>query len=451
MAISEDRLKVAEITKATTSNFNETIDKPLEEFENSFNSVSQSIEGTINDSLTGYEKKTSKLLEDVTPKNLSFNTKSLGVFENLLCGKLPSLNLRLPSFKTDIFPDLNFGFNMKICGKSKQVNPMDAALSVVDAIKNPSNVVSELKGDVFDKLVSDNLKDTLRGLGISGLPDCIMDTSRWDAAANNDIFGSSLNDKMDINNLVNKFDGCAGDVARQTINSSSISRVTNTSILSKLSGTSKYVASNGMSAMIAKNSYSAASGTSRMLGSDNNQYIDNQVYMVSNNYATNDDIDFKAILQNDEFDHSGKSPSLPFSVRTASLDESNEDITKIIGLKDRVTADEVIALRTDSTNMFNSIGQVDLNYDDPKEKLKEIVMTANVIDPYWNRDQQGNLSLYKTSNNINMKKLADQYITSNENKIEINNALTGTVTTDLNAAHHISIINSFDNSQSFKV
>lgn len=450
MAISEDRLKVAEITKATTSNFNETIDKPFEEFENTFNSVSQSVEGTINDSLTGFEKKVSGILEDVTPKNLSFNTKSLGVFENLLCGKLPSLNLRLPSFKTDIFPDLNFGFNMTICGKSKQVNPMDAALSVVDAIKNPSNVVSELKSDVFDKLVSDNLKDSLRGLGISGLPDCIMDTSRWDAAANNDIFGFSLSDKMDINNLVNKFDGCAGNVARQSINSSSISRVTNTSILSKLSGTSKYVASNGMSAMIAKNSYSAASGTSHMLGSDNNQYIDNQVYMVSNNYTTDDDIDFKAILQNDEFDHSGVRPSVPFSFRTASLEE-NENVTKIIGLKDGVTADEVIALRTDSTNMFNSIGQIELNYDDPKEKLKEIIMTANVIDPYWNRDQQGNLSLYKTGNNNNMKKLADQYITSNENKIEISNALTGTVTTDLNAAHHISIINSFDNSQSFKV
>lgn len=69
-------------------------------------------------------------------------------------------------------------------------------------------------------------------------------------------------------------------------------------------------------------------------------------------------------------------------------------------------------------------------------------MTANLVDPNWNKDSEGNISLYKTRNNSTLANLSNSYLQSNIGS-KYKDPLTGVYTTNLDAIQQISVVNSF--------
>lgn len=416
MAISEDRLKIAEVTKSTVSNFQSRVDKPfesLESLQNAANAINSNIEGTINGFMSGFESKATSFLDKFIPKNLSLNTNQLGFFENILCGKLPSLDLRLPKFKMDMFKDINFSFDVTICGKSKQVNPIDAALSIVDKLRNSGNLFAGRAG--LNQLIESALRNKLSDLGIMGLPDCILDSSRWGSRSYGDPLGGSLYNKMLVNDMLG-VNGCAGDILRSLGLNEGINKVVMSNIFSKLSGADATMAYNALLKLMGSDPLGASYGMSSVLGSANNPYVWNQMGMAYNGYSNQNDVDFLKIL--------------------------NFDQSSLLGVNPNISNNELVNLRTDSSNMFSNLSNSNINYNDPASGLKQVIMTANLVDPNWNKDNEGNISLYKTRNNSTLANLSNSYLQSNIGS-KYKDPLTGVYTTNLDAIQQISVVNSF--------
>ena len=97
----------------------------------------------------------------------------------------------------------DFDLNMKICGESKRINPVDAALSVVDKFKNPESFVNNLKKELIDELIDDNVSKFLSTFDANDLIDCLTNDTLSGVIDYNGSLGNSLSDKMALQNLLN--------------------------------------------------------------------------------------------------------------------------------------------------------------------------------------------------------------------------------------------------------
>lgn len=464
MAISEDRLKISQITKATVSDFSNYKDPPFEStnfgdglvsnysksgsifdgLKEKFSGVNDGysrVSGTINSYMTGFESKGNNLVSSVnnfSTKNLSFNTRSLGFFENLLCGNFPGLGLRLPNFLAMI-KDINLGFNMTICNQSKYMNPIDFALSARDAIRNPRSVLDGFGVANYDTLLKNHLQRELGPLGVAGTPDCLMDNSRWYSRGLTGPFGMGLDDRMWLLNLL-AGNNCASMMYRNNSYSNGLSGMSSYNILNMLSEHNNPYSQEAMNSLYVRNGYSTSLAASRMIGDGNNRFVYNQTGMLARTYTTGSDEDFRTVLGYDTYYGSGANQNL-----IAKYSSSN-----IIGKRDDITPANLIAMRSDTSNMFKSMATTDTRSSNPAQSFKNMVLVANVSDPNWNRDQEGNISMYKTRNNPAIRELSNNYITSSVPQApapgtpdEDNEFLTGRVKTRLGLAHQMAIVNAF--------
>ena len=146
MAIGDDRVGVEGLTESHTVDFTSATDT----IKNTSKSVSDYVNGGVN-VLNGVTNKTKDILSKPTVKEMNVDTSKLGMFESILCGKIPSLNIRWPSFDFEF--DLGFdGFDIEICGKTKNINPVDTALTIVNGLTNPKKFVGELKNNTVNQL-----------------------------------------------------------------------------------------------------------------------------------------------------------------------------------------------------------------------------------------------------------------------------------------------------------
>lgn len=486
MAISEDRLKISQITKATVSDFSSYKDPPFESvsfgdglvsnytksgsifdgLKEKFSGVTDGysrISGTINNYMTGFENKGNNLVSSInkfSAKNLSFNTRSLGFFENLLCGNFPGLGLRLPNF-LGMIKDINLGFNMTVCNKSKYMNPIDFALSAKDAIRNPRSILEGFGIGNYDSLLKNHLQKELGPLGIMNTPDCLMNNSRWYSRGMTGPFGMGLDDRMWLLNLL-AGNNCAGMMYRNNSFSPGISGMSSYNILNMLSEYDNPYSYEAMNNLYVRNGYSTSLAASRMIGNGDNRFIYNQTGMVARTYTTGSDEDFRTVLGYDTYYGNNANQEL-----INKYSSSN-----VVGKRNDISPTHLIAMRTDTSNMFKSMATTDTKGNNPVENFKNMVLVANVADPNWNRDQEGNISMYKTRNNPAIKELSTKYITTRMPQVpstfisqssgpstststgskspigggtvqENNEFLTGNVTTRLDLAHQMAIVNSF--------
>lgn len=428
MAISEDRLSISEITQGEVSDFQKTVDSSISSITGAINGISSDLESTINSTLAGFEEKTSSLLDPIKKIDLPFTSQSSGILDNLLCLKIPDVDFRLPSFKLDIFKDLNYDFNIKICGESKKINPVDAALSVVDKIKNPSSFVNDLKSEAIDKLLNNSLVEKLGYFGVSNLTDCVFGDTLSGFKYRNDIFGNSLADKSKLDELLN-IDGCAGDFIRDQANYHGVHRITTESILSKIAYTRNTETSDTiMAGMRSSDPGITASATSNMLSnSDNIEAVYTKTDMVSKTYYS-------------EFQDATKQAKVDNIINGTNVDTivmSKARLLTPLETKDDSTlsTQEKININGDSTNLFKSIAKQEVYTNDKLDTFNNIILTAELMDKSWNKDVEGNVNVYKIKNNKNMATLSQEYVNSKD--VDIDNGLTGTVTTNINIAERI--------------
>lgn len=432
MAISEDRLSISEITKGEVSDFQKTVDSSINSITGTINGISSEVEGTINSAIAGFEKKTSDLLDPIKKIDIPFSSQSSGILDNLLCLKIPDIDFRLPSFKLDIFKDWNIDFNMKICGESKKINPVDAALSVVDKVKNPSSFLNETKKDLINRLLGDNLSNKLGVFGVSNLTDCVLGDSLSGVKDYNDIFGGSLSYKMDLNDLLG-LDGCAGDFIRDQSRNNGLSNITTESILAKMAFTRNTETSDQvMSGMRNSDPESTSRATSRMMSSSEEiPAIYTKTDMIPKSYYTGLSDEY---MQKKVDEILNNTPTMVATEGRAVL-LSPLDVDTKEEERENITIQEKINLQTDSSNMFKSIANEDIYKKDKIETFNNIILTADLIDKNWNKDEYGNVNMYKIKNNKNMVTLTEEYI---KNKpVEIDDNLTGDFTTNINAAEMI--------------
>lgn len=429
MAISEDRLKTAEITKKTVSNFQSKVDTSFESIESKFNGVADSVEGKINDSITGFQSKITNTVNgftDAIPKNLSFNTKSLGFFENILCGNFPSMNLRLPNFKMDGFKKLDFNFDITVCGKSKSMNPIDAALSVVKGIKNPKKLFNDLIGDKIDNMVNNAVGGLMKSLNISPVPNCLLRNSRMGTQGYGDTLGGGLYGKNNLFNLGN-IGGCAGEFLRDNYGSNELERLVMGQFLDSISSGGKIMGSEGLYKLLQMDPERASWGVGSMFRNENNPNVYTQFDMFNTNYSSNNMDDFNMLLNS-----------------TKGVDD------RTLGLKDGIGAKELIGLQTDSQVILDNMKQNKTEWTDPDQKMQEIFTSLNILDPNWKADEEGNLSMHKFKGNETMTDLSKDFITNDTSYKNPTTLLTGKYVTDLDLAEQIVVINHFNPMEEFK-
>lgn len=411
MAISEDRLSISEITKGEISDFQKTVDSTINSINGTINGISNSVENTIDSVMAGFESKVSEvqdaILAPIKKIELPFSSETSGLLDNLLCLKIPDIDFRLPKFKLDIFKDWDFDFNMKVCGESKKINPVDAALSVVEKFKNPQSFVNDLKKDVIDKLVNDNVNKILGNFGANNLVDSLLGDSLSGIVDSNGILGNSLSDKSLLKKLLD-MKGWGGEFIRNQANAYGLNNITMKTVIEKITATKDSIVSNQIMSEIRNiDPISTSRAISTMMASSEN---------ISEIYTKMDAIQSSYYFGMSNID------------KNNMLDNILNNTSHVV--QDSVSIMEKVNLQTNSTNMFKSIANEVIYAKDKVETFNNAILTADLIDNNWNKDDNGNLNLYKLKDNKNIVTLAEEYI---KNKyVETTDALTGVLTTSIN-------------------
>ena len=145
----------------------------------------------------------------------STGMENLGIFENILCGNIPGLNIRMPEFKLNMLRDLNYDLDAIICGKSKQNNPFDAVIQLVDNISKFKNMFSNSDSmNIFNSLLNSNIGSLLKGLGINSsvATACLFSDAKGSSYFYSSPYGSNIKSKLGLANLLGS--GCGGTLAR---------------------------------------------------------------------------------------------------------------------------------------------------------------------------------------------------------------------------------------------
>ena len=199
MAISLERVNLSEITGVAGSS---TVDmSKAQEAANGITSSLQQIANDITTNIDGIKQTTQSLLNKAIPKAISSPDENAGIFGNILCGKIPSLNISLPYLNLDFLRDLDFDFDVTICGESKKVNPLDAALSITKVIDENKLFIDSYRENYLKEIITDRTRQILGNLGLpndSGAISCILGDSTSNIYNTNDLYGNALYDKLNI-------------------------------------------------------------------------------------------------------------------------------------------------------------------------------------------------------------------------------------------------------------
>lgn len=405
MAIGDDRVGVSSLTESYTIDFTSANDT----IRNATKSVSDLVNDGVN-ILNGVSDKAKDVLVKPIVKEMNVDTSSLGMFGSILCGKIPSLNIRWPSFDFEF--DLGFdGFDIEICGKTKNINPIDTALTIVDSLKNPKKFIGELKSDALNKLLDSEIGRQIGGFGLNRLPDCLLDRSKWDLI-NGDFAGPgySLESRIDLFDRLNLND-CFSAIASQLGAPRLIKESALTNILDSLTGNDEKMASNFfVSSYKSDRSSTLSSIRGSFLKNSTGNYIP-KLDFIANTIGDGDISNVPNIISS-----SASSPTYSYGSTIKPTDVSY--------------------LRLDAAMAMNTLK----NMKDEEVKLvdpNKTIIAINTLDPKWNRDSDGNLTSYKLSNNKVMGAASEKMVLSKKPNV----ALNGVANSNLNLMDELYIIN----------
>lgn len=431
MAIADDRVGISQIaadagssSSSGSSNFNNISDSAqagLDKVQGAFDK--------LQNGLSGVESKAKDILSNIPSiPNLNIDTSNLGMFDNILCGKLPGLNFRLPQLGLDFNMDwLDFDFT--VCGKTQSLNPFDTLMSIADKVSDPKDFIGALKGDILGNMLDSHLGSLLKDFGLYGVPECLSDRTKWDLTNSRyGGYGPSLDDRYNLWNSLSK-EGCAQNIMQMAGVPEYVKKSAMTNLLDSLAGTDTKTA-NGYF----YNAYSRSEESRPyLLSSTSNMFYKNSTGSASSK------IDYVASTLVDSTQSTDTVNKIINNTDKAggSLIANNTipGLNQSIGIK----ATDALYFRLDSKqmldNMNKNVGDKDLDKINPTNML----LALNTMDPTWCKDEDGSTNVYKTKNNKVMTNVSNHFLTSNKPTLN----LTGDVTTKLNLMHEVAIINSF--------
>lgn len=457
-SLSTDKINLPSIVEANVTDFKSKSDDAWSSFQSLADAANGSISGitdkinstingavgSINSYINGFESQAHNILDSYIPKNLSFNTNQLGFFENILCGKLPSLDIRLPRLDLDFgfWKSLDASWDITICGKSEVFNPLDTALSMVNKLKNYNNPIDGLKYDLLNKLINTQVGDILNTMGLSGTPSCLLNDimldSKW--------FGenTSLNDRISISRYLTGTD-CLSQALRGISDNNVISNAIYSKLIGNATGAERWFLDKVFDYVSDKgNDYVSKALSNTFLtqtGSTSNKFS-----ILIDRYGTNDG--FSNIISTNtpkyEYAYDWENSNNVETIKKLGLTVTPTEVIEIpsnsLGQRDSISVNELLNLRTDGETVLKNIVEDDKFTKDPINTGHNVISGLNLLDPTWMYDNEGNKSLYKTKDNEAMTSLSNHYL-NNITDNEIN--LTGNVVTRLNVMHEIAIVNSF--------
>lgn len=400
--------------------------------------------GNINNYINGFDTQLGNILSDYIPKNLSFNTNQLGFFENILCGKMPSLGLRFPKLNTSFgfWKALDFDVNITICGKSEVFNPLDTALSLVNKLKNGGNPIDELKYGMLNKLINSEVGSLLNSMGLAGTPECLLN----DMLSTSKDYGynTSLRDRVDLDRYLSGTD-CISQALRGISKNNVIQKAVYDSLFGRAFGAEKWFVDKVYGYVVDKHP-NLATGSLRSTFLTDSGSTSNKFYVLMENYGSLNEFD--SILEPSKpvykYEYSWENNDNVNTLLDMGInvtpDKTIEINNKSLGQKDSISVNDLLSLRTDGEKVLSSMKEDENFSKDPINTAKNVVGGLNILDPLWMYDSEGNKCLYRTKNNKAMSSLANHYLT---NKAEKTLNLTGNVVTSINTLHEVAIINSF--------
>lgn len=429
MAIAENRIDVTPIKESVKTSVSSGSNSNPKEYKSigakisdGFNAGSKLVEGKINAALSGVSSTIGTLLDKGIPKNLSFNTNKLGFFENILCGKLPDLGLRLklPKIKADFNYDIKFGLDVTICGNSKKVNPVDAALTVVNAIRDPKTFLDQTKADLVNKLLDQGGEKILNKLGMGKLSDCIRDSVMSNL---NDAFGENgltLREKLNMFDAVTTED-CTGDLLQDLKNQANIQNRIAGAIIGKVTSLGDWTLGGQLlDKIIVSDKEWGINGIGDLLKwptynskPDESNYLSTQLRMMHGIFGEK---------------HHG-SRNLSMSEYYASY-KLNKNYNK----------SDVLPLKAKSDYILGRLASESVQKDND-EQFDSILTTLNIMDPNWTKDTEGNTNLYRAQDNELMDTLARGYLETRTKTFDLTKT---NVTTVIDMGDMIAINNGFD-------
>lgn len=381
MAISQSRIKLPDLVTIKQENFSSASDT-----ETVANVKSLSSAQTVS-------KKS--ILAQPTVKNDNPTSSPLSIFEDILCNGFKPLNIRLPKFRISLFRDLNFGFNVTICGKKKTLRPIDTALEIAKPLATGRAFLPAAKESLLNNIIAADGRSAMRNLGLGGaLPDCLLGNTKGRLVNNTGPVGGSLKSKLSLLDLLNS-SSCAGTVLAQPGINTTVSDLTMSAMLDN---------------MIKADTNTAVGFTSTMMADAHNREMMlggmKQTLTAKNDNSTND----KLLLASTVF-----SNSTPSQVNTQS-----------------------VYIRTDGSQILDNLAKNDVTHNSPVTQTKYTMAALDTIDPNWSRDTEGNTNLYKTKDNSTMVSMSSSTLLSTQPK-GLN--LSGNVVTELDRTKQIAVVN----------
>lgn len=322
-----------------------------------------------------------------TIKDHNASLEGIGVFENVICCKYPSLSTRIPGYNMSLFRDLDLGFNVEICGESKRINPIDTAMQAVSFLASNPGILAGDKQAILRALLSNDLTAKMNILGIAApLLTCILDKS---GGSLSNFFspyglGSSLSTRNRLNQLLRK-DKCARVLASKLGLFDALASYNNSHFINMILDGDPTAAETYMFAVLSE-------------GSD----LSYRDFRLGSR---------QALLL-------GYSQSFSYSY------SSSQTYSKILILKSArsqglITAKDKIYLNASSKDILSN-----LDKDESKDKdFDTIKSTLDLLDPRWDKDTLGNTNLSQAKDNETMKELATRKLLSS-----LNNILVVTIT-----------------------
>ena len=387
MAIAENQLKVHQMVESSKDDFNNVSDDSRKE--------------TAKEEKTETKKKTSLFDKLNKPHVIDMNIGKAngGIFSNILCCKLPSLNLRLPKYKLNFNRKLKFNFSLKfklsICGKEKKINPFDTAMNVANIIKkNPGLLSGDSKTRLQALLRSDILaKMNILGLGAT-VPTCILGKTIGSLYGSDTGLGPSLRSRNSLRTLLYQ-DPCTAMFANQPL-------------------VNKWLSNSSAAALI-----------STIISADKNKaysFVDLALGITGQRESALGSL-IGALAYSYDYNTRNK------------LDVINRVVNS-----GKLTGRDFIYLKANIPNVLKDLDgekeEKDVKSADPDFDFNKYLNLFNKLDPSWN---SGN-NFHATAGNKTFTELSNSKLKNKHGVID----LTGNYTTTLEPEHHIAIINKFN-------
>lgn len=404
--------------------------------------------GSINSGMSSLSESTSKALSNnpvtslvskVTNKTSSSSTLG-GILSDALCGNLSFSGL----FPNLSWPDLSFNFKLgklkglkfgklngldidlsiNICGEEKSLNPLDAVSKIGSNLKKATNIINSANLGTLQNLAKTSVLNTLGETGANKIVRaCLLDDIIGDMVTGDNVGGATLAAKKKLKSALGT-DDCGRAIANNPFVSGWINTAANSALISAL-----LVHDRDQTFRIVEAALGIADQRGIMLHG-----LSSALSFV---YDTNVRAKVKTVYLLWK----------KYTATSSSGDTYYNIYGNVINNNYVLTPKDQLDIKTDASTILDKLDKEkeenNSQTNDPSGDFDQIKDVLDIVDKTWNKSNEWDRdeTYYKTAGNQTMKELACKTLSTRAQE-----TLTldpDTVTTKLEAVHHVAIVNSF--------